>query len=703
MVNVEKLTSRESLLENEINEALSGFSAEEMKLKKNIETSKDINSRTVEEMEAYLNSGELKKRLDAYIQVNGTKVDISSVELDKTNKTLKMKYKVMMDGTSKDITSYFQIVGETNNSYLKFTANPDKKTDITSVELYNNGQTLLPENGYNGGKMFDISIIKTPAKGIDIRIVENERKTKEKILKRVKDFDLAAKFLKPDGTVEDFKDTTLENTKIETLKDTKLGKEAIAEGNGFSRAIFMKEGEKYREIGKVYFNEKGEFDANKTENTQKFNLLGITMNVSIDETNNTFNIENVDALKEQIKKHREILSKYIENSEFGDYTIFTGFNRPKGGRWIQTKRLWLELVEDMYSFKRWERDEDVMNFWFTEDNSLILRDAAGKVVETLTIETADSKKQIEFKDITKNAEKEQLVIQKASKEITKNQEKPELINQPAALEKEYLYNQNGEKLEYHDKKWTLLTKIPAKKTEENKRELGELSEDVQLEDLYKDFKKNMIEKIKKEKNEDKTFEEQLKSINLLDNDIYATFTALRWERGTTINQRETVRVLDDEKMGIYKYYKVEQKKEGEAFTFQDDTELYNETEEIMNGILDNIHTLTKIESTALVYKDKKEKVEKSFTQFVGGSGFLPLSTVEKINFLKEDEKDKGSLTKTFIWGSKTEDIKNFPVQFDITEKKISISEKRQTINNQEYKTRLEDREDNLKLRFDDIE
>ena len=135
MTNLENLTTQESTLENEINDTLKDFSAEEMKLKKNIETSKDINSRTVEEMEAYLNSGELKKRLDAYIQVNGTKVDISSVELDKTNKTLKMKYKVMMDGTSKDITSYFQIVGETNNSYLKFTANPDKKTDITRVEL----------------------------------------------------------------------------------------------------------------------------------------------------------------------------------------------------------------------------------------------------------------------------------------------------------------------------------------------------------------------------------------------------------------------------------------------------------------------------------------------------------------------------------------------------------------------------------------
>jgi hypothetical protein len=82
---------------------------------------------------------------------------------------------------------------------------------------------------------------------------------------------------------------------------------------------------------------------------------------------------------------------------------------------------------------------------------------------------------------------------------------------------------------------------------------------------------------------------------------------------------------------------------------------------------------------------------------------LPLNTVDKINFLKQDDKNKWSLTKTFIRGSKTEDIKNFPVQFDITEKKITISENKQTINNQEYKTRLEDNDKGLKLRFDDIE
>ena len=99
--------------------------------------------------------------------------------------------------------------------------------------------------------MYDINIVKNPSKGIDIRIVENERKTKEKILERVKAFELA-----PEFKDTDFEDATLENTKITALKDTKLGKEVIPEEEGYSRAIFMKEGEKYREIGKIYFNEK---------------------------------------------------------------------------------------------------------------------------------------------------------------------------------------------------------------------------------------------------------------------------------------------------------------------------------------------------------------------------------------------------------------------------------------------------------------
>lgn len=241
----------------------------------------------------------------------------------------------------------------------------------------------------------------------------------------------------------------------------------------------------------------------------------------------------------------------------------------------------------------------------------------------------------------------------------------------------------------------MLSSIPANKTEENKRELGELSEKVQLEDLYKDMKKGMV---------DKEFADKLKNINLLDNDIYAAFEAIRQDSKLNIETRKCVRVLDDEKNGIYKYYRVDQKKEGDPFVFENDTDLYDEAKSIMNHILTNIDIIEKVEKTKMSYQDKRERKEKAFTQFVGGSGLLPINTAKKLEFLKETKKNKEPLIKTFIRGSKTEDIQKFDIQFNISkDTKITINEKKQTINGQEYKTRLEDKKDGLTLRFDDIE
>ncbi len=241
----------------------------------------------------------------------------------------------------------------------------------------------------------------------------------------------------------------------------------------------------------------------------------------------------------------------------------------------------------------------------------------------------------------------------------------------------------------------MLSSIPATKTEEDKRELGELSEKVQLEDLYKEMKKNMV---------DKNFADKLKSINLLDNDIYTAFEAIRQDSKLDIETRKCVKVLDDEKNNIYKYYTVSQKKEGDPFIFENDTDLYDEAEAIMKDVLTNINIIEKIEKIQMSYKDKKERKEKTFTQFVGGSGLLPINTAKKIEFLKETNKTKEPLIRTFVRGSKTEDIKNFDIQFNINkDSKITINEKTQTINEQEYKTRLEDKENRLTLRFDDIE
>lgn len=273
MANLEKLSSPEASLQEELNKALADFSAEQMKLKREIESSNDLKARTIDEMQAYLDSGELKKRLEGYIQVNGSPATISSIEMatDKNSKklqALKIKYKATMDNVTKELSSYLQIVGETNNSYIKFINNPETNKEVTSLELYDDGAKLIPENGYNGGKMFDINVVKLPNKGIDIRIVENARRTKEKLFEKIGKFTL-----KQDFTAETFKDATLENTKIETLKDTQLGNEIVAEGDGYYRAIFMREDGKYREIGKVYFTAKGELDTKLTQNSQEFKLL----------------------------------------------------------------------------------------------------------------------------------------------------------------------------------------------------------------------------------------------------------------------------------------------------------------------------------------------------------------------------------------------------------------------------------------------
>lgn len=691
--NLEILKSKDLALENEVNQALKDFSAEAMQLQNEIIKNKDLKVWTKEEMEAYLTSWELLKRIEWYIQINGDKISISKLEMDATSGLLKMKYKVKFWAVEKELISYFQVVGETNNSYLQFKTNPVTNVDFSSLEVYEkDGTTIVaPEDGYRNGKMYDINIVKTASKGIDIRILENEKKTKEKVIENIKKYELTGDF-KP----EDFVDITLENTKIETLQYTQLGKEVIAEWTGYYRAIFMREGEKYREIGKVYFDEKGKIDIIKTQKSQEFKLLNIAMKITVDTDKNTFKIENIDLLKKQIIAQREVLKTYISNSEFGDNTIFEGFNRAKGGEWKQTKLLWLKLIDDMYTFKRWgDKKEEKLNFWFSTSNELSLKDEAGKDKDPVTIEIEKANGKKELKDIKKDVTKKNLTIDKPSNELTKNQDKPTLEDEPDLLKKDYLYNQNGTKLEYHNKKGTLLTSIPASKTDTNEWKLDTLSEDVKLDDLFKYLKKNTI---------DKDIWTRIKATNLLENDISTAFSNVRTKRNkVNISWREVVRVVDNEKDGIYTYYKVDQKKDGDPFAFEKDEELYTEAQTVMDGILENFVTIEKIENTKLSYKDKKEKIEKPFTQFVGWCALLPLTTISKTAFLEDTDTKKAPLTKTFIRGLKTDNIQTFAIQLNIKNTKITANEKKQTINTIEYKTRLEEKDGALTLWFDDIE
>lgn len=351
----------------------------------------------------------------------------------------------------------------------------------------------------------------------------------------------------------------------------------------------------------------------------------------------------------------------------------------------------------MYTFKRrGDKGKETLNFAFDEKNELMLRDIAGKQIEPVTIEIERANGRKEVREIIKDSSKKQLRIQPATKELTSNQEKPELEDEPTLLNKDYLYNKNnnGTKLEYHNKKGTLLSSIPASKTEKNEWKLGTLAENVQADELYKYTKNNMMNALKPER---------LRELNLLDQDLANAFGSLMEKQQILLESRPVVKVLEDEKKGIYKYYKVKQNDEGEAFAFEEDKELYQAANKCMNILLENITTLEKIENTKLMFRDKKEKVDKKFTQFVGGSGFLPIETAKKIAFLQETEKTKTPLTKTFIRGSKTDDIQRLDITFTIKGNDISAKEKQQTISNQMYKTRLKQEDEGLTLRFDDIE
>ncbi len=680
MENLETITSKESSLTNELNEALQEFSASENTLKNEIITSnKDLKPRTKEEMTEYITSWECKQRIEKYIQVNGLPIIISQIAIDEASSLIQIQYTVTLGDNTQKITSYMQIMGEKNNTYIQFKKNPTTENDASSIEIW--------------GSLYDIQISKSPSKGIDIRIVENPKKTQEKILETIKKFELTPTF-----TDNDFEDATLENTKITALKYTQLGKEVTKEGDLYFRTIFLKEKWKYLEMGKVYFDAKWNFDAKKTTTKQEIKIVWVSVGIEIDSDKNTFTITNVDNLKEKIKKHRDILSTYIENSEFGDNTIFTGFNREKGGKRKQSKLLWLEIINDMYTFKRkWEKTTETINIGFTDMDELFLRDNTGKKAEPIIIEIQRANGKKEIREIQTNTEKKQFIIQQTESKLVTNQEKPALENEPNKLmSKNYIYHQNSEskKIEYYNGQGTLITSIPATKTEKNEWKLWTLTEDVNTNDLYKEMIKTIA---------NKSITEKLKNINLLDNDLYTAFDTMIKKSKATLTWRNVVKVMDDEKNNIYKYYKIEQTNDGDPFIFIEDEELYEEAKKVMEILLENMSIIEKIENTQLWYKDKKEKVEKKFTQFVGWCWFLPIPTQNKIDFLWETEKTKTSLTKKFIWGSKTADIQEFDIIFEIKGSDITTAENTQTINRQKYKTRLKEKEEWLTLRFDDIE
>ena len=185
----------------------------------------------------------------------------------------------------------------------------------------------------------------------------------------------------------------------------------------------------------------------------------------------------------------------------------------------------------------------------------------------------------------------------------------------------------------------MISSIPASKTDAHEWKLEKpLSQKVDNADVYNYVKTMLSDEVK----------EKLTKSNLLENDVYKAFDALLTKSGLELNKREVVKVLDKNKEGTpcYRYYKVDQKKDGDEFAFDDDDVLYEKAEDIMEDIIENINIVNKIESTQLGYQGKKS-VE-SFTPYVGTIGIKSIETQKKIDFLKQTDKKDTSLIRKVI-------------------------------------------------------
>lgn len=663
-------TGQEESLQSQIDFALQWFRAEINPLKKKVKEQEV--PLTVDKMKEQLEIH--KERIQKYLKINGAAVVLKDFSVDVSNEMYKMKYEVFLWGKAYVLTNYFKVIETLNNSYIQFQIAP--------------GKTNMPSSVTLEWKVYDVNVIREKIKDLDIRIVYNEQKTQETILKTISDFDLKK------SSVELKEDKDLENTQVLALNTVSLWKEIRkeAEYSWYYRAVFMKENNKYRELWKVYFNEKWEFDPKKTLAEQPFNILNTTLKIKVNTADTSFSLDGIDSLRTKIIAHRAKLKELVENSRVWDPKLFEWFNK-LWSTWKQTSRIWLVLIDDTYTIQRGKNKEDILKFWFDEKDNLFLKDLKWELVDDKFILPVIVDNKQRLYDISNNEWKLQ-IIESTEKESQIVHELPELEwDVPASLKAKnlYVYNRNkSSNLEYFSSDGKLLAALPTTNSENNEWTLGELSQDVKPYDLFEEYVSIFPD-------------DTLKKLNIFENDLYDSFLSLLTESNEDILvARPVVRVLEWDK---YAYYTVEQSRSGAPFVFEKDEELYKEAQKVIDIVKSNLQVLDIIANTKLLYTDNDEVQD--LTTFQAwkpfGFGLLDVPTDQKLTFLKTLwNADDRAVERKLVWWKSDE----LTLRLIIKKNTIKLDGKKkyeEEIEWQNYLIRSELQENNqLVLIFDTI-
>lgn len=583
------------------------------------------------------------------------------------------------DPTTKKITMTIKFIYKNNNIYMSF-----EDVKIWNVKLDDNGTVKL------SGVIYDYNIVSWENKTLDINSKANKYKTNEMIIEKIK--------WKWFNMAKIFKEyPEFENTQLTPLNELKLWNEVMDDGVFYYREMNLIQNGKYRPIAKIYFDNHGNIDLNKTnEELNKSNIKILWVDVKFDLTQDgdnltlTMNKESAKQLLRKVQSDRQAIINVIDKAKIWPNVDFVWFNKENSVRpWSKDKEVWLfktnlislSLSNDTYIFQWWKTKDQVIMLTVdskdTEHPTVNMRNWNGQIVNKTFVTIWN-----DYYEISLNGD--QLAIDKIKKEwqnITEHM--PEytwdktIANTITNKTNNYF---DGNSLEYFTDEWDLVTDVNSKKDEKWYYSLEKQSTDIYIMDLYNYKKFNNITK------EIKKYQDKL---NTLDIDMVTAFSVLLNKNWINLNNQDVIRVLD--KKWDITYCTIDKK-----FKVEIDEKLYDGVEKSLTTIKDRLETINNLYNSKIRWVNKWQKQD--FEKFVWWSRWIWRRLVSQNQILSFVSETTDNIDIELLWWEWQSTI----ITYNIKKWAIKLNGKSKvTISGQEYKIKID--KENWDVSLDPIE
>lgn len=347
-------------------------------------------------------------------------------------------------------------------------------------------------------------------------IVYNEQKTKEYIRNIVKSKTIEPK--KEFDIVED-----LENTQLTKLNNPSLWQEVYeVEEEGkkyYYRTLYYTTWGKKVNITNVYFNPNWELNIEKTlQHKENLKIMWVDVKYDIDENLNfTLDDNSKQELIEKVRHDRALLINMLNKTSIADPEVFSWLEKQEknGAFQFDTHIIYLDPIAGpwmswLYSIKL-NKDKNLDPLYCkVEWENVSLTDETGKTTDTVYInyEDKNNKKATNYYKVTKGSDRLNIIKLKNKYEnptdtlpmYSWDRLAVELLNRSSNLTR---YENSS--LEYTDRNWNLVSKMPCHRLEDLNYEVNEeYSTKIEPQKLY-DYSwfkdktlKNDIENLTKE-------------------------------------------------------------------------------------------------------------------------------------------------------------------------------------------------------------